>query len=173
MQGLKDGDLVAMLGEVAGTGEAAGTAADHRHLATGRIALALRLADGTVVVGHEALQGADGNRLALDTHHTRALALCLLRTYAATDGGQRRVMADGDISLVEVLLLDILYEARDVDAHGACLHAARLLALQAAVGLHQGLVLGEAEGDFVEVLGTHLGILLARLGAPASRRQTT
>ena len=72
-------------------------------------------------------------------------------------------MGDGDIGLVEVLLLDILYEKRDVDAYGAGFDATWLLALQAAGGFQHGLVLGEAEGDLVEVLGAHLGVLLAGL----------
>ena len=163
VQRLKDGDLVAVLGEVAGAGEAAGAAADDRHLAACRVALALRLGLCAVVVGHEALQGADGYGLVLHAHHTAALALGLLRADASADGRQGGVVGDGDIGLVEVLFLDVLYELRYVDTHGAGLDAARLFALQAAAGLDEGLVLGEAEGDLVEVVGAHGGVLLAWL----------
>ncbi len=152
-----------MLGQVAGTCQSAGAAAHHRHLAARGVALALRFGLCTVVVGHETLQGANGDRLVLHTHHAAALALRLLRTHASADGRQCRVHADGDVCLVEVLFLDILYETRNVDAHGTGLHAARLLALQAAVGLRDGLALRQSEAHLVEVPCPHLGLLLGRL----------
>ena len=55
MESLEDGDLVALFGEVACAGEAAGAAADDRHLAACGVAGALRLGLRAVVVGHEAL----------------------------------------------------------------------------------------------------------------------
>ena len=145
VEGFEDGDLEAVFGQIARAGETAGAAADDGYLATRRIAGALRLGACAMVVGDEAFEGADGDGLVLDAHHAAAFALRFLRTYAAADGWQSRVVAEGDVGLVEVFLLDVLDEEGNVDAHGAGFDAAGLFALQTAVGLEDGLALGEAE----------------------------
>ena len=116
-----------------------------------------------VPVGDEALQTADADGLALDAAHALALALLLLRADAAADGGKHGVLADGIESAAEVLLADLLDKAGDVDVDGAALNTERLLAVEAALGLSQRHLLGEALVDGAEVAGA-LGSRLLVIG---------
>ena len=67
MQGLKDGDLMALEDQVAGHRESGGAGAHHRHLLAGGVGLGGQdlLAMVPLVVGREALQVADAHRLVL------------------------------------------------------------------------------------------------------------
>ena len=62
----------------------------------------------TVPVGDEALKTADGDRLALDAADALGLALRLLRTYTAGQGGQRVGIGDDLIGLFEVAFGDLV-----------------------------------------------------------------
>ena len=90
MERLEDGDAVAHLGEVGCTGEACGAGADDGH--TAAIGRGPRGDGGGVVlavpVGNKALQRTDGYGLPFVPQDAAALALGLLRAYAATDGGK-------------------------------------------------------------------------------------
>ena len=88
MQGLVDRDLIAQLGEVACGGQTGRSCTDDGDL----VAVGRRHDGGsvnifTVPVGHKALQTANADGLVLDAAGTLALALALLRTDTATDGG--------------------------------------------------------------------------------------
>ena len=164
MQRLEDRDVVALLHEVARTGEAARAGADDSDL----VAVGRRH-DGAgagvvgvlhVVVGHEALQAADGDRLALYAAHALALALALLRTDAAADRGEGVGRGDDLIAALEVALLDLGDELGDADVDGAALDALGVLAGEAALCLALSHGRGVAERDLVEVLGADDGVLL-------------
>ena len=117
----------------------------------------------TVPVSHKALQAANADGFALDAAHALALALVLLRADAAADSGKHGVLADGIEGTAEVLRADLLDKAGDVDVDGAALNAERLLAVEAALGLGQRHLLGEALVDGAEVAGA-LGSRLLVIG---------
>ena len=64
---------------------------------------------------------------------------------------------DDLIRALVVLLHDLLNELRDADIHGTAVHAGVVLAVQAAGGLVQRLLLGVAQGHLQEVLLRTLG----------------
>ena len=102
-------------------------------------------------VGDEALQGADRDRLALLGADAEPLALRLLRADAPGDAGQGVVVEQRLGGTVEIAAGEALDELGDVDAHRAAVDAARVLAVEAALGLFHGQGLGVAEVDLVEV----------------------
>ena len=160
MQSLKHGDVITLPGQVAGAGQAGGTGTHHSHTVTVGSRL-LRSAGSmlTVPVGHEALQTADAHRLALDAADAVLLALALLGADTAADGGQSGGSGDDLISGLEIALGDLGNEIRDMYHHGAALHAGLVLAVQAALGLVQSLLLGVAQSDLVKVLVPDVGVL--------------
>ncbi len=160
MQGLEHGDLISLLGQVAGAGQAGRAGADDGNLVavgggTGRLLGAVLI----VPVGHKALQTADANGLALDAADAVLLALALLGADAAADGGQRAGLVDHLIGTLEIMLIDLLDELRDLHVDGAAAHAGMVLAVEAAGSLIQGLLLGIAESHLQEVFVADVGIL--------------
>ena len=114
-------------------------------------------------VGIIALDASDRDRLVhvLERFAERAgrLALHLLRTDAAAHGRQQAVLADDGHRRVEAAFRRRLQKIRDADAHRAALHARRVLALQAALGLHPRLLGRVAERDLAHVAAPDGGIL--------------
>ena len=90
VQRLEDGNGVALLGQVAGAGQAGGAGAHHGDL----VRRWKRAFSGhgvhvlPVPVGHKPLQAADGHGFALDAPNALALALALLGADPAGQGGQ-------------------------------------------------------------------------------------
>ena len=161
-EGLKDGDVKAVAGELAGAGDAGRARADDGDLLA---VLGGHLGRGGELgaVTQEALELADGHGLGLLTTDALALALVLLRADATADGGKHGVLADGIEGAAEVLRADLLDKAGDVDVDGAALNTERLLAVEAALGLGQRHLLGEALVDGAEVAGA-LGSRLLVIG---------
>ena len=116
-------------------------------------------------VGNKTLKFTDGNSLALDAADALAFTLALLRAHTAADGGQQVVALDGLERAGPVLVADLGDEAGDVHADGAALHAQGLLAVEAAVGLGDGVFLGEARVDRAEIARALSGRLLVWSGA--------
>ena len=159
---LEHGDVEALARELAGTGDAGGAGAhDGNLVAVGGLALG-RLADLVGHVAEHALQLADGDGVALLAQDALALALVLLRAHTAADGRQQVVSLDGRKRAGPVLFADLLDELRNVHAYRAALHAQGLLAVQAAVGLSDGVGLGVARVDRAEIASALLGRLLVR-----------
>ena len=156
----KHGDLIALLGKVAGAGQSAGTGADDGDLVSVGSGLGRRFADvGIVPVGDKALKAADADRLALDGADALALALRLLRADTTADGGKRGGLVDDLIRALVILFGDLLNEFGDLDLNRAAGNALRILAVQAAGSLVKRLLLGIAEGDLEEVLIADIGVL--------------
>ena len=160
VQGLVDRDLIAQLGEVACGGQAGRTCTDDGDL----VAVGLRHDGGsvdilTVPVGYEALQTANADGLVLDAAGTLALALALLRTDTATDGGQGRGTIDDLIGGFEVTLGQMADELGDVDADGAAGLAGLIFAVDAALGLVHGHLGGVAQSHFLKILVADVGVL--------------
>ena len=161
MQGLIDRDLIALPGQVAGAGEAGGAGADDGHLvAVGGGANGLLGGVGVVPVGDEALEAADAHGLVLDAADAFALALGLLGADAAAHGGQRAVLGDDLIGGLEVALRHLGDKLRDMDLHGAAGHAGHVLAVEAALRLVNGLLLGVAQGYLFKVAAADHGVLM-------------
>ena len=157
---LEDGDVEALASKLAGAGDAGRAGAND-----GDLLAVLGLADGRATnlgghVAHHALQLADGDSLALTAQDALALALVLLRAHAAADGRQQVVALDGLERAGPVLFADLADEAGDVDAYRAALHAQGLLAVEAAVGLGDGVLLGKARVDGAEIARALSGRLL-------------
>ena len=114
---------------------------------------------GVVPVGHKAFQSANTHGVALLAPDTVHLALALLGTDTATHGGQGAGLMDDLIRALVVLLHDLLNELRDADVHGTAVHAGVVLAVQAAGGLVQRLLLGVAQGHLQEVFVAYIGVL--------------
>lgn len=155
-------DVKTVTGELAGAGDAGRAGADDGDLLA---VLGGHLGRGGELgaVTQEALELADGHRLGLLATDAPALALVLLRADAAADGGKHGVLADGIESAAEVLRADLLDKVGDVDVDGAALDTERLLAVEAALGLGQRHLLGEALVDGAEVAGA-LGSRLLVIG---------
>ncbi len=164
-EGLEDGDVEALTGELAGAGDAGGAGAHD-----GDLLAVLGFAHGCAAhlvghVAHHALELADGHGLALTAEDALALALVLLRAHAAADGGQQVVALDGLERAGPVLIADLCDEAGNVHADGAALHAQGLLAIEAAVGLCDGVFLGKTGVDRAEIARALGGGLLVGSGA--------
>ena len=157
---LEDGDVEALASKLAGAGDAGRAGAND-----GDLLAAFGLADGCAAnlgghVANHALQLADSDCLALTAQDALTLALVLLRAHATADGRQQVVALDGLERAAPVLFADLADEARDVDAYGAALHAQGLLAVEAAVGLGDGVFLGKARVDGAEIACALSGRLL-------------
>ena len=164
MKRLEDGDIVALLGEVARAGQAARAGADNRDLMAVRDGLGGGLLHvGVVPVGNKAFEAANADRLTLDAADALALALRLLRADAAADGGQRGGLVDDLIGALVVLLGDLLDELGDLHLHGAARDTGMILAVEAAGGFVERLLLGVAEGDLQEVFVADVGVLRGHL----------
>ena len=160
MQSLIHGDLIAFLGQIAGAGQARRAGANHGHLVTVGLGLFRSLgAVGVVPVGHKALQTADTHGIALLATDAVHLALALLRTDTAADGGQGAGLMDHLIGTLIVPLHDLGDELRDADVDGASVDAGMVLAVQAAGRLVQSLLLGVAQSHLEEILIPDIGVL--------------
>ena len=113
------------------------------------------------VVRHETFELADGDRLALDAEHAAALALRFLRTHAPAHGGKRRVLRDDRGRAGDVAGGELRDETRDLQAHRAGGHAARVAAVQAAGRFQERLFLIVAVAYFFKIGRADLRVLLA------------
>ena len=159
----KIGDVVAELGELAGGGQPGRPGADDadRLAGLGRVARGVSWSPCWLgPVGDEALEAADGDRVALLAAEADALALALLRADPAGDAGQGVVVEERVGRGRQVALAQQLDEARDVDPDRAAVDAVRLRALEAALGLEHRQLVGEPEVDLAEVARPQVGVLL-------------
>ena len=160
MQGLEDVDAVTQAGELAGHGQAARAGSDHGDLVAGGGDLWRdELGVGRGPVGDEALEPADGHRLALLAAQAEALALHLLRADAA--GGRRQgVVGEQHFGGAgEIGDRDALEKLGDAHLDRAAGHAGAVLAGDAAVRLAHGELFGQAQVDLGEVGGALGGVL--------------
>ena len=165
MQRLEDGHIVTLLREVTRTGEAGRAGADDGDFlriggALDRLDLFIRC---ELAISDETLEAADGDGFAALREDAVLLALILLRADAAADGRQRIRLLDGRDGTVEVALLDLADEGRDVDRDRAALAALRDLAVQAALCLGHCRILIVAKGHFLKVMGTDFRVLYRHL----------
>ena len=163
MEGVIDGDAVALLDQLAGHSEARRTGADDRHLLAGGGIDGGQLGGAQHGVRREALQAADGDRLALDADDALDLALLLLGADAPADGAEGGALLDDAGSALGVVPDDLHEEGRDVNAHGAAVDAGGVLAHDAAGGFELGLLGGEPQAHLVEVAHPQLGRLAGHL----------
>ena len=157
----KDGDVITQGSQVPGAGDAGRAGADDGHL----LALLLHLGGrdgvaGGVPVGHEPLQAANANGLALHGVGAVLLALLLLGADTAADGGHGASHGDDLIGPLEVPFGHMGDELGDLLMDGAADGAGLFAALQAAHGLPDGVGLGIAQGHLVEVGAANLTRLL-------------
>src|ERR1035441_1096594 len=133
VQCLENVHLVPLLHQIPRRRQAGGAAAHDGNFLSRRRRLG-QVADVEValfIVGDEALQVSDAQRLNLLAHQTAAFAVIFLRTDAAGDGGQHVIFADLGRRAHEVAGDDELHELFHFDAHRTVDHAYRLGALEA------------------------------------------
>ena len=113
-----------------------------------------------MIVGHKALETADGNALALFAADAFAFALLLLGADTAAD--RREGVGGGEdvVGGVKIALDNLGDELGDADRNRAAGAAEGVFAVQAAVCLGNGLLFGIAQGDLIKVFCTDDGILL-------------
>ena len=161
MEGLEDGDLVALLGKVASAGQARRASADDGYLvAVGFRFYNLVLAVLHIPVSRKALQTADGNRLALDAAHALGFTLGLLRTYTAADCRQRTGLLDGSAGVGEFVLGDQLDKFRDLHVDWAAADAGHMFAVEAALCFLYRHLFGVSVRNFLKVSGSYFWVLL-------------
>ena len=161
MQGFVHGDLVPLPGQVSGAGQARGAGTDDGHLVTVGGGLRRLLGGvGVVPVGHEPLQAADAHALGLDAAHALGFALRLLGADPSADGGQGAVLGDDLVGGLEVALRHLGDELGDVDLHRAPGDAGHVLAVEAPLGLVDGLLPGVAQGHLFKVAGPDHRVLV-------------
>ena len=89
MESFINGDLVALLGEVACAGEAGGAGSyDGNAVAVGRSDFGSFGAVGIVPVGNESFKPADADGFALDAAYALGFALGFLGAYPAANSGE-------------------------------------------------------------------------------------
>ena len=103
------------------------------------------------MVADEALEPPDGDRLHLLLEDALDLALRFLRADAAADGGEEVALLDDRERAREVADEEVPDEAGDVDGDGAARDAGGPRALDAAVGLDEGVGQRVAEVHLLEV----------------------
>lgn len=108
-------------------------------------------------VANKALKLADSHRLTLDAQDTRALALRLLRTYTATNRGQRAVEVDSVGSGTDITLGEVVDKVGNMDIHGAGSNATGILAVEATGSLQQRLLLVIAVAYLSKLVARTLG----------------
>ena len=119
--GADDGHFMAVGSRDGGDGGISGRTA--RHPAGSRIAV--------LPVGHEPLEFADGDRLALDAQDALAFALRFLRAHAAAHGRKAGIPGNYGGRRIEISAGHLLYEVGNLDVHRAARDAQGLLAMQA------------------------------------------
>ena len=151
VQPLKHGDLDAETGQITGTGDRGGAGTYAGHATTGLPDFGSLFGGG--VVGHEALEAADGHRLTLFAENALALALLFLRAHAAAHAAR----------LVDVALHHFGNEVGNGDVHGTAGATHGLFALKAAGGFLMGHFSRIPEGDFLEIPDAFLGSLAGHI----------
>ena len=161
VQRLEYRHIVPHLCQIARAGQTCGAAAHDRNMVSVLLDIGgCLIAMGQMPVADVTLQLADGDRLALDTQHARALALCLLRADAPADARQRAVRGNHRGRRGHVSAHKIGYECRNVYIDGACLDTTRPLARKAARRLQTRLLVVIPVAYLFEICGAYGCILL-------------
>jgi len=152
----KHGYLMAELGQIGGTGQAARSGTDHSHFFAGGGGHFLRDNPvGQLPVGAEALDPADAHGLVFFAHCAVLLTLVFLGAYPAADGRQRVLLFQLLNGAGEIPLCSQLDESRNIDFHRAALAARFFLTLDAAVGFGYSDLLRVSKSYLAEVPGPH------------------
>ena len=161
VQSLKHGDFISPPGQVTGAGETGGTGTNNSNLMAvrGRL-LGLLRGVGIVPVGNKPLQAANAYALMLDATDALALALGLLGADASADGGQGAVLGNNLVGGLKVALRYLGNELGDTNLHRTAGDTGHVLAVEAALGLVDSLLLGVAKGHLLEVARTDDRVLM-------------
>ena len=111
-------------------------------------------------IGDVAFEIADADRKTFGGANAFDLALRFLRANTSGDRWERVVAQKALRGLGDFAGGEQVEKIGDVNADRAAANAARILALQAALGFEQRQLLGESEIDLTEIAGARAGILL-------------
>ena len=162
VKGFKNRHVIALLAQVSSAGEPGGAGTHNRYPVSvgGRDLHRVLMPPGIVMVRHIALQAADGDALAFLAADAHAFALLLLRADTAADSRERVGGRQDLIGGFQIPFHDLLDEGRDPDGDRTADHAEGMPAVETAVCLGSGQLVGISEGDFVKILYTDSRILL-------------
>ena len=164
MEGLKHGDSIAQLCQIACTGKCGGAGADDCNpFAVGGRLFGHFIAVFHIPIGNEAFQTTDGNCLALHASDTFGFALAFLRTNTTADRRQRIGRGDDLISRHEVTLCNLCDKFGDAYINGTAAHAGLMLTVQASLCFFDCHFLGVAEGNLFKVFISYIRCLLGHL----------
>ena len=154
---LKDGHGVPFLRQIPRAGQPRGTGTDDGDLVSVRGGALGRLnAVEVVPIGDEPLKATDPDRFALQPADAFRLALRFLRADPSADGGQGGGAADDLVGALEVALLDLFDERRNLHVDRTTGHAGHIFTVQAAQRFVDGGRFVVAGRDFQKVVGAHL-----------------
>ena len=163
MKRFEHGHVVSFVGEAAGAGESGRAGTDDRYLVPvflrwDRVFVPIFMAP--VIIGGEAFERADSDRLSHPAAHAFAFALVFLGTYSAAYRGKQIGRGDDLISAADIAFFDFLNKFRNADAYGTSRHTRRIFTGEASRGLCRGILCGVPKRDLIKVVGAPRSFLL-------------
>ena len=160
VEGLEHGNFAAGLGHIRRAGHACRAGADDADLVAvlldvGEVGPAF--ADRRVT--DKAFESADGHRFQRLADGTFAFALVFLWADAATDGRQEAGLRQDVVGTAQILLIDFLDEAGDVDADRTARNTGLVGTHQAAFGFALCVLGPVTAGHFLKVFGAYRCLL--------------
>ena len=140
---LEDGHIESLTGQIAGHRQSRRTRTDNGHLAAGLLRQTFPdKAHLHVEVGNETFEHADAYAFSLGVEYAMPLALFLVRAYPPADGRQVAALVDDRHGITHVSHRQLMDKRGYVVLDGTPLATGRILAVQATLGLVDGLLDG-------------------------------
>ena len=167
VQRLEDMYFIAVFGSIASESQTCRTGTYHGYLGAVKLSAWLFGSGDTLVrvVGAKTLEITDGHCRVFHLQvNTIRLTLFLLRAYTTAHRWQRRTLLDDGSRTENITRFQFLDETGDVNIHRTTLYAGRVLAVQAAMALHDSLLEGQTLVHLlVQTLHTHFRTQLRHL----------
>ena len=162
MKRLKNRHIISKLRQISGTGQTRRAGTDDSNLLSVLLLRAFGL-DSVLSrpVSNESLKLSDRDRIALDATDTLTLTLALLRTDTSADSGKCAGLADDPVCLLDISILHLLDEARNIDGNGTALDTLCILTVDTSGGFTHRLLFIIAKTNLLEVCCTLFRILLS------------
>ena len=162
MQRLENRHIISELRQISGTGQTRRAGTDDSNLLSVLLLRTLGL-DAVLSrpVSDESLQLSDRDRIALDAADALTLTLALLRADTSADSGKCAGLADDPVCLLDISVLHLLDEARNIDRNGTALDTLRILTVDTSGGFTYRLLFIIAKTNLLKVCCTLFRILLS------------
>ena len=162
MQGLKNGYLVSLTGQITGTSQSSRTSTYHGHLLGIRCKLDWLdfLILVQLIISYKALQTANSYGLTLMGQYTVLFTLVFLWAYPTTYCRQGAGLLDNVNGTVIIPFLDFADKGRNIDIYRTAGPALRIFTCQTAIRLSYSGFLIIAQSNLLKITGTDLRVLL-------------